>query len=118
MWPKCLMKCFRYAFDGIVYSFLSQRNMKIHSVAAAGALIAAWYAGLSPVEIAVLVLAIAGVFTAELFNTAVETVVDMVSPEQHRLAKVAKDVAAGAVLVMAIAAVLVGWLLIYPRLFG
>ena len=98
-------KRFRYAFNGIIYCFVSQQNMKIHAVAAAIALAAALY-----------LLVIAGVMVAEMLNTAIETVVDLVSPEHHRLAQIAKDVAAGAVMLMAVVALIVGCLLFLPKL--
>lgn len=90
--------------------------MKIHILAAAVAIVLAWGLGLTSVEKALIIMAIAGVITAELINTAVEAVVDLVSPEYHPLAKLAKDAAAGAVLVAAVAAVVIGCLLMGPRL--
>ncbi|MDR3565192.1 MAG: diacylglycerol kinase family protein [Negativicutes bacterium] len=109
---------FKHAFNGIVYCFITQRNMKVHAVAALLAVGLALYFQLSVVEWSLLILTIAAVVAAEMFNTAVEALVDLVSPHIHHLAKAAKDAAAGAVLVTAIAALLVGYFLFFHRLFG
>jgi diacylglycerol kinase (ATP) len=109
---------FRHALEGIAHSFISQRNMKVHVVAAIAATALAVYFQLSTAEWSLLALTIAGVIAAEMFNTAVEAMVDLVSPQIHHLAKTAKDVAAGAVLIMALASLVVGYLLFFHRLFG
>jgi len=112
------IRAFKHALDGIVHSFSSQRNMKVHVVAAMTAVALAIYFRLPAMEWLLLVLTIAGVIAAEMFNTAVEAMVDLVSPHVHHLAKTAKDVAAGAVLIMALASLVVGYLLFFHRLFG
>lgn len=108
---------FRYAFAGLAYVLRTQRNMWIHVVIAAGVVALGLGLGLSLVEWALLVLTIALVFTAETANTIVETTIDLITQEHHPLAKVAKDVAAGAVLLSAIAAVVIGLLILGPRLW-
>jgi diacylglycerol kinase len=118
MRQKSGARAFRHAIDGIVHSLISQRNMKIHLVAAFAAVAGAIYYRLSAAEWMLLTLTIAGVIAAEMLNTAVEAVVDLVSPQVHHLAKTAKDVAAGAVLIMAAASLVVGYLLFFHRLFG
>lgn len=90
--------------------------MRFHLCAAVAVLAAAILVGVAPWELAVLIVTITLVLTAELFNTAAEAIVDLVSPEPHPLAKVAKDVAAGAVLVSAGGAVLVGLAIFLPRI--
>ncbi len=90
--------------------------MRFHLCAAVVVLGAAVLVGVAPLELAVLLVTITLVLTAELFNTAVETIVDLVSPERHPLAKIAKDVAAGTVLVSAGGAVLVGLAIFLPRI--
>ena len=102
---------FRYALNGILLGFKTQRHLRIHFVLAVLVLFAGFVWRLSRSELLVLVSAISLVILAELFNTALETVVDLVTSEYHPLAKVAKDVAAGAVLVAAVNAALVGVLL-------
>ncbi|MDR3592415.1 MAG: diacylglycerol kinase family protein [Negativicutes bacterium] len=118
MRQKSWAGAFRHAADGIVHSFKSQRNLKFHVAAAAAAVVLAAYFRLSAAEWGLLALTIAGVIAAELFNTAVEAMVDLVSPQVHHLAKTAKDAAAGAVLVMALASLAVGYVLFFHRLFG
>lgn len=105
-----------YAVEGLRYATRTQRHMRIHWVASALAVAAAAWLGFSGTEWAVLALLIAGVLSAELLNTAVECVVDLVSPEQHPLAKAAKDTAAAAVLVIAAAAVVIGAILFLPHM--
>src|SRR5919198_4149535 len=90
---------FRFALNGILLSFRTQRHLRIHFVAAVLVLIAGFVWRLSRAELLALVFAIAGVIVAELFNTAIEAAVDLVTTDYHPLAKVAKDVSAGAVLV-------------------
>ncbi len=90
--------------------------MQIHLIAALAAMALAWRLEFSILEQAVLLLTIAGVITAEMVNTAIETVINKISPEFHPLAKAAKDVAAGAVLVQAIAALGVGVVLFGGKL--
>ena len=102
---------FRYALDGILHGFRSQRHMRFHFGVAVLALLAGVVYGLNATELLVLTFAISMVIIAELFNTAIEAVVDMVTTTYHPLAKYAKDVAAGAVLIAALNACVVGILL-------
>ncbi|UVI32142.1 diacylglycerol kinase [Paenibacillus spongiae] len=107
-----------YAVAGIVHAVKTQRHMKFHLVAAAVAVTTGAACQLSRVEWIMLILVIAMVIAAELLNTAVEAVVDLASPERHPLAKAAKDTAAAAVLVTAVAAAVVGLLLFGPRIWS
>ena len=86
--------------------------MRIHFIAAIGVLLAALFLKVSPLEFALLALSILSVLCAEMFNTSVEAVVDLVSPGYHPLAKVAKDTAAGAVLITACGAAIMGYLIL------
>ena len=107
---------FYYAGAGVVHVALTQRNMRVHIlIALATAMLGLWFA-ISTTEWAIISLAMGGVFGAEMVNTAVERLVDLVSPEYHNLAKVAKDSAAGAVLIMAIFASITGLLVFIPKL--
>ncbi len=90
----------------------TQRNMRFHVLAAVGVLVLSLLVGVSELELAVLVLTILMVFVTEMLNTAMEFVVDLVTTEYHPLAKLAKDVSAGAVLVSSVGAVLVGYLVL------
>jgi diacylglycerol kinase (ATP) len=109
--PKNAFDSFRYALDGILHGFRSQRHMRFHFCIAVLALLAGVVYGLNATELLVLTFAISLVIIAELFNTAIEAVVDLVTTTYHPLAKYAKDVAAGAVLIAALNACVVGLLL-------
>ena len=90
----------------------TQRNMRFHVVVAAVVLVLSLLVGVSKLELAILVLVIAGVFVTEMLNTALEFAVDLVTREYHPLAKLAKDVSAGAVLVVSVGALAVGYLIL------
>lgn len=112
-----LLKSFRYAWSGVVYAFQTQRNFRIHTAVGLSAIALSGLLKLPPVEVAVIFLTIAVVMGLELLNTALEAVVDLtVGKEYHDLARIAKDCAAGAVLLSAIAAVGVAMTLIVPPL--
>ena len=109
---------FGHAFRGWGYVLKTQQNAWIHSIFATAVILVGLWLGLSPRDWAILVLTIAMVFTAEFINTAIEAVVDLASPVHHPLAKVGKDVGAGAVLVAALAGVVIGLLIIGPPLWA
>jgi diacylglycerol kinase len=109
---------FRFAFSGWVYVLRTQHNAWIHALASLAAFALAFWLGLSRVDWAILILTIMAVWMAEFLNTAIEAVVDMSMPDPHPLAKVAKDVAAAAVLVGACGAVLIGLLILGPPLLA
>jgi len=109
---------FGHAFHGWGYVLQTQQNAWIHSLVAALVVVVGLWLGVSPGNWAILVLTIAMVFTAEFINTAIEAVVDLASPVHHPLAKVGKDVGAGAVLVAALAGVIIGLLILGPPLWA
>ena len=113
---------FRYAFEGWWYVLRTQHNAWIHAAVSVAVVALAFWLGVSRLEWAILLLATMLVWMAEFANTALEAVVDMAMPDYHPLAKVAKDVAAAAVLVGAIGAAIIGLLILGPplwqRLFG
>ena len=111
-----VFRSFSYALEGLRYALLTQRNLRIHTVMAAAALVAAYAGKFSRGEVVLLLVTITLVVGAELLNTAIEVTVDLISPEYNHLARVAKNVAAAAVLVTACNAVLVGILLFGPPL--
>ena len=113
-----LRESFRYALAGLAYVLRTQRNFRVHSCLGLVVFIAGAILGLSWLELAVLVGVIMAVLLAELLNTIIETAVDLVAPEYHPLAKIAKDVAAGAVLLMAFGAVLIGLLVFVPHIIA
>ena len=105
-------RSFEHAYRGLIYAVRTQRNMRFHVVVALLVLVGSLLVRASKLELAILVLTILLVFVAELFNTAMEFVVDLATREYHPLAKLAKDVSAGAVLVTSVGAVLVGYLVL------
>ena len=109
---------FGHAFRGWGYVLRTQHNAWIHSVVAVAVVAMGLWLGLSPSNWAIIVITIAMVFTAEFINTAIEAVVDLASPVHHPLAKVGKDVGAGAVLVAALAGVVIGLLILGPPLWA
>jgi diacylglycerol kinase (ATP) len=109
-------RSFRYALRGLRELVRTQPNARIHLALACAATALGLLLGLSSTELAILALAIGLVFAAEAMNSAIEAVVDLVQPEWHPSAGAAKDLAAGAVLVAALASASVGLLLFVPRL--
>lgn len=106
-------RSFKYAFMGVKYCIATQRNFRFHTFAALSAAILACRYGLSGIEKLVLAFTIVFVLISEMFNTALESVVDMTAKGYNEYAKVAKDVAAGAVLISAATAALTGIILFY-----
>ena len=109
------LRSFGHAFRGLKVLLQTQQNARIHAVATLLVLAAGPLFGISPVEWALIALAVAGVWTAEALNTAIEFLVDLASPELHPLAAKAKDVAAGAVLVAAIGSLVVAVVVFGPH---
>ena len=113
-----MWKSFHYAFAGLGFLFRTQRNARIElGIGVAACAVAGWV-GISRAEWAVLVFTMALVLILEGLNTAVEAAIDLASPDVHPLAKAAKDLAAGMVLIAAIASVAVGVLILGPPLWG
>jgi len=111
-----LIKTFNYAIDGIIYTLKSQRNMKIHYAIAILVLFLTLFLNLSRIEIIAVFFSISLVILSEMFNTAIEKTVDLVTTEYSPLAKIAKDVAAGAVLISALNSIMVAYLVFFDRL--
>lgn len=108
-----LLRSFRYACQGIITAIIDQQNLKIHLLAVVVVVSAGLYFHITTVEWCLVILCFGMVITAELVNTAIEYLVDLVSPQQHSLAGKAKDIAAGAVLVAAmVAAIVAGFIFI------
>jgi diacylglycerol kinase (ATP) len=105
-----LIDSFNYAFEGIIHVLRTQRNLRIHFLAAAVVLISALYVNVSRIELIALLLAIAFVLIAEMLNSAIEGAIDVSTTSFDPNAKLAKDVAAGAVLIATVNAVAIGYL--------
>ncbi|EES90806.1 diacylglycerol kinase [Clostridium botulinum D str. 1873] len=110
------MDSFNYAIEGIIYSVRTQRNMKIHSIATLLVLSSCFFYDLTRIELLVLTITITMVLAGEMINTAIEFAIDATTNYYHPLAKIAKNVSAGAVLITAINAVLVGYIIFWDRL--
>src|ERR1700726_1795607 len=105
---KAFITGFGHAFNGLWYALRTQRNVRVHLLIGTLAIVLGVILRISAAEFALIFVAIAGVFTTEMFNTVLEICVDLASPDYHPLAKIAKDVAAGAVLLNAMLAIVIG----------
>ena len=117
MRARNIFESFRFAIAGLWYALRTQRNTRVHLTIAAGAIAVGLWVGLSTVEWAILTLTVGFVLVSEMINTVAETLIDMISPGYHPLAKVIKDVTAGAVLLGAIVSAIVGLLMLGPPLW-
>ncbi len=117
MKPTNWLESLNCAIEGILWAAGSQRHLRYHFLVAIAVLLLALYLGLSALDFILLTFAITLVLFAELANTAIEVVVDLVSPDYHPLAKQAKDVAAGAVLIASIGAIIMGFFAFSHYLF-
>ncbi len=120
-----LVDSFSFALDGIKQALLAERNLRIHVIIGLLVIFLGIFLGFPRVEFIILLFAIALVLVMELFNTVVERIIDLISPNYHPRAKVIKNIAAGAVLISAVNAAVIGFLLFYrrfedfsPRLFN
>ena len=106
---------FRFAFKGIAHSFREQLNLRIHFAITATVILTGWLIELSLVEWCIIIICIGSVISAELFNTAIENHVNLTHPEWNAEAGHTKDVAAGAVLVVAVVSSIIGLIIFLPR---
>ncbi|WP_318615065.1 diacylglycerol kinase family protein [Sporosarcina sp. YIM B06819] len=111
-------KAFNYAWSGILYGVKAERNVKFHLLATVVVMLAGLITGLSVLEWCIVLLLIGGMLALEMMNAAIERVVDLVTTESHPLAKYAKDLAAGAVLIYAMISAVIGWLIFVPKWFN
>lgn len=114
MKPRNFVESANLAMEGILYVARTQKHMRYHLWAAGTAIIVSLLLGVTRLEFLILSFIILLVLLAEMLNTAVETIVDIVSPEYNELAKAAKDVAAGAVFLVSFGAVITGYLILFP----
>jgi diacylglycerol kinase (ATP) len=111
-----VLQSFNFAFEGIIHVLRTQRNMRIHFMIAAGVLIGALIVGVSRLELVILLMAISFVLIAEMINSALEAGIDVATTSFDPLAKLAKDIAAGAVLIATVNALAVGYLVFVDRI--
>lgn len=116
MRSRSIIWSFNYAIEGVVYALRTQRNMRLHVVSALLALLAALILDVGRLELIAIIFAISLVFVTELINTAVEATVDLAIQTYDPIAKIAKDVSAGAVLVAATNAVVIAFLVLFDPL--
>lgn len=112
------LRSFRYAFNGIRLLITKEHNAWIHCFATVCVIIAGMVLGLSKMEWIAVVIVIGAVLAAEAVNSAIEAMADFVSPQYSEAIKRTKDLAAGAVLLMAIAAAIVGGIIFFPKLMA
>ena len=110
------IRSFGYAFNGLAHLFKSQVNARIHLVAAIVVMALAWLCNVSTIEWCLLLLCIGLVIAAEAINTSLEALTDLASPDYHPLAKKTKDLSAAGVLILAIAAAIIGLIILGPPL--
>ncbi|MGB0931418.1 MAG: diacylglycerol kinase family protein [Chitinophagales bacterium] len=113
-----LYKSFSYAFKGIYQVFRYELNMQIHLLAAVVVVIAGFVLQLTATEWCLVIFAIVGVWIAEMFNTSIEVLTDLVSPDYHELAGKVKDIAAGAVVLATLGAVVIGGIVFLPKVIS
>jgi diacylglycerol kinase (ATP) len=110
-----LLESFNYAFEGVIHVLRTQRNMRIHFLIAVAVLAVAVVVGVTRFELIALLLAIAFVLIAEMINTAIEHTIDVATTSFDPMAKLGKDIAAGAVLIASVNAVAIGYLVFAHR---
>ena len=109
-----LHKSFGYAFEGLHYAWSGDQNLRVHFVAALIVLLAAFYFRISAFETSLVVVMIVLVITAEMINTAIEKMTDLITKEHRQEAKIAKDIASAMVLIAAFGATIVGIIIFVP----
>ncbi|MCI6002102.1 MAG: diacylglycerol kinase family protein [Tenericutes bacterium] len=115
---KKIINSFKNAFNGRVVSFKQERNMKIHISIMFLVILLGIIFKIKMIEWIICIICFALVIAGELFNTAVELTVDLAMPEFNKKAKMAKDISAGAVLVLAIVSVIIGLIIFVPKIIG
>jgi diacylglycerol kinase len=116
--PKqSLYKSFQHAAEGLLYVLREERNARLHLISALVVLLVSAWLELAVIEWALIIACIALVFVGEMLNTVVELTIDLISPDENLLAKCAKDVAAGAILIASLTATVTGLLVLGPKLW-
>ena len=113
---KQWLRSANFAIEGILYAAKTQRHLRYHFFAAVAVLLVSYILGVTKTEFLIISVSVIAVILAEMFNTAIEAVVDIISPGQSEKARVAKDMAAGAVLVTAFGAAVIGYIILFPYL--
>ncbi|SKC79570.1 diacylglycerol kinase [Maledivibacter halophilus] len=116
MKTKKIFDSFNYAFEGIIYTLRTQRNMRIHFIIAILVLFFSIFFDLSKMETIAVFITISLVIVTEMINTSIEATIDLITDKYHELAKIAKNVAAGAVLISAVNSIIVGYIVFFDKL--
>jgi diacylglycerol kinase (ATP) len=111
-----LLQSANFAIEGILHAARTQRHVRYHLFTAAGVLLLSYTLGVSRIEFLIIALSILAVLLSEMFNTAIEAIVDVLSPEHSEKARIAKDVSAGAVLITAFGVAVIGYIILFPYL--
>ncbi len=111
-----LIDSFNYAIEGIIYALKTQRNMKIHFFVAVAILFFSLFFDISRIELIILIMTISLVIIAEMINTSIEMAIDLITDQYHIFAKIAKNVAAGAVLISAINSIFVAYFIFFHKI--
>lgn len=112
--PRTLYRSFGYAIEGIWYTLKGDQNLRVHCIVAAFVILASVFFKVNPFEMGILGVMIILVIMAEMINTAIEKMVDLITTEHRKEAKIAKDVASGMVLISAVGSIIVGILIFTP----
>ncbi|MDF1508317.1 diacylglycerol kinase family protein [Robertmurraya sp. DFI.2.37] len=115
---KGVRQSFSYAFEGIKHTIMTERNMRIHMWISILVIGTGFVLKITALEWLFVLIAVGGVISLELINTALERLVDLATGDYHPLAKQAKDVAAGAVMVYALLSIIIGLIIFLPKLIG
>ena len=110
-----IISSFKFAFEGLFFASRKERNFRFHLISAIVVILLGVFSQLNNIEWILIIICISGMFSLELINSALESVVDLASPEIHELAKRAKDMSAAAVLVFACASAIIGILIFLPK---
>ena len=113
---KKLANSFKYAIQGILTSIRKERNMKIHFFIMIAVIILGFVLKISKIEWIICIILFGIIIAGEMFNTAIETTVDIAMPYKDRKAKIAKDVSAGGVLILAIISIIIGCIIFLPKI--
>jgi len=111
---RAWLKSANHAIEGVLYGARTQKHLRYHFFSAAAVLFFSYMVGVSKAELVIIALAVILVLAAEMMNSAIEAVVDILSPDYSEKAKVAKDIAAGAVLITAFGAAVLGYVVLFP----
>lgn len=115
---KKLRNSFKYAFEGIITAYKEEQNLRVHTIVAMLVVVSSFLLKLSYIEFCICLILIGLVIIAELFNTAIENIVDMITLEKNSYAKKIKDISAGAVLIFAFFSSVIGMMIFLPKIIN